>query len=76
MLNENILNRIEKVNSIQDFNNLLSIFEASTAEIKIKDEAIRTLKAKKSCFYINPLHTPKNVYEDIIAGQADIDDIK
>ena len=47
MLNENILNRIEKVNSIQEFNELLSIFEASTAEIKIKDEAIRTLKAKK-----------------------------
>ena len=76
MLSENILNRIEKVNSIEEFNELLSIFELSTAEIKIKDEAIRTLKAKKSCFYINPLYTPKNVYEDIIAGQADIDDIK
>ena len=47
----------------------------SDANQALKDEAIRELKAVKSAFFINPLYTPKKVYEDIKASEADISDI-
>lgn len=75
MLNDAILDAIDAVESVSDFNALLYKWTMSEANQELKDEAIRELKAKKSIFYINPLHTPKNVFEDIKAGQADIDDL-
>lgn len=75
MLNDAILDAIDDVESVSDFNALLYKWTMSEANQELKDEAIRELKAKKSIFYINPLHTPKNVFEDIKAGQADIDDL-
>lgn len=75
-LHEKINEAIDSVNSIEEFNFLLNKWQfVSTASQDIKDECIRELKARKSSFYINPLHTPKNVFEDIKAGQADIDDL-
>lgn len=71
MLNNAILDAIEEVNSVKDFNILLEKWNMSEASQDLKDEAIRELKAKKSIFYINPLHTSKNVYEDIKAGEAE-----
>lgn len=75
MLNQKTINRINEVDSVQDFNELLDIFQLSEADKATKEEAIRELKARKSVFYVNPVHTSKNVYEDIKAGAADIDDI-
>lgn len=75
MLNDVILDAIDSVESVSDFNALLYKWSMSEASQDLKDEAIRELKAKKSIFYINPVHTSKNVYEDIKAGQADIDDL-
>lgn len=75
MLNDIILDAIDAVESVSDFNVLLYKWTMSEASQDLKDEAIRELKAKKSIFYINPVHTPKNVFEDIKAGQADIDDL-
>ena len=75
MLNDVILDAIDAVESVSDFNALLYKWTMSEASQDLKDEAIRELKAKKSIFYINPVHTPKNVFEDIKAGQADIDDL-
>lgn len=75
MLNDVILDAIDAVESVSDFNALLYKWSMSEASQDLKDEAIRELKARKSIFYINPVHTSKNVYEDIKAGQADIDDL-
>ena len=75
MLNNTILDAIEDVNSVKEFNSLLYKWTMSEASQDLKEEAIRELKARKSAFYINPLNTPKNVFEDIKAGQADIDDL-
>lgn len=75
MLNAVVLDAIDAVESVSDFNALLYKWAMSEASQELKDEAIRELKAKKSMFFINPLHTPKNVFEDIKAGQADIDDL-
>lgn len=75
MLNDVILDAIEDVSSVQEFNALLYKWIMSEASQDLKDEAIRELKARKSIFYINPVYTPKNVFEDIKAGQADIDDL-
>ena len=75
MLNKFILNAIDNVQSIKDFNDLLNKWELSNAPKEVKEEAIRVLKAKKSLFYINPKVTPESVYNDIVAGSADIDDI-
>lgn len=71
MLNDVILDAIDAVESVSDFNALLYKWTMSEASQDLKDEAIRELKAKKSIFYINPLHTPKNVFEDIKAGEAE-----
>lgn len=76
MLNDAILDAIDAVESVSDFNALLYKWSVmSNADEDLKAEAIRELKAKKSVFYINPIYTPKNVFEDIKAGEADIDDI-
>ena len=75
MLNDAILDAIDAVESVSDFNALLYKWTMSEASQELKDEAIRELKARKSIFYFNPVHTPKNVFEDIKAGQADIDDL-
>ena len=75
MLNDNIKRAIKAVNSVKDFDNLLYTFQMSDVNQALKDEAIRELKAVKSAFFINPLHTPKKVYEDIKASEADISDI-
>lgn len=75
MLNDVILDAIDAVESVQDFNALLYKSSMSDASQELKDEAIRELKSQKSCFYINPLVTPKSVYEDIKAGEAYIGDI-
>ena len=75
MLNDLILDAIDAVESVSDFNALLYKWTMSEANQELKDEAIRELKARKSAFYIYPLNTPKNVFEDIKAGQADIDDL-
>ena len=75
-LYEKINEAIDSVNSIEEFNFLLNKWQfVSSASQEIKDECIRELKARKSAFYINPLNTPKNVFEDIKAGAADISDI-
>ena len=75
MLNDVILDAIDAVESVSDFNVLLYKWTMSEASQELKDEAIRQLKVRKSIFYINPVHTPKNVFKDIKAGQADIDDL-
>jgi hypothetical protein len=72
MLNDVILDAIDSVESVSDFNALLYKWTMSEASQELKDEAIRELKARKSIFYINPIHTPKNVYEDIKAGEAEV----
>ena len=75
MLNDVIFDAIDAVESVSDFNVLLYKWTMSEASQELKDEAIRQLKVRKSIFYINPVHTPKNVFKDIKAGQADIDDL-
>ena len=75
MLNDNIKRAIKAVNSTKDFDDLLYTFQMSDANQALKDEAIRELKAVKNAFFINPLYTPKKVFEDIKAAQADISDI-
>lgn len=75
MLNSATIEVIEMVDSVKQFNSLLSRFELSDANPELKEEAIRELKARKAIFYINPVITPKSVFEDIRAGAADIDDI-
>ena len=75
MLNNVILDAIDAVESVQDFNDLLYKWNMSNASQKLKDEAIRELKARKSCFFIKPLVIPKSVFEYIKAGEADIDDL-
>ena len=71
MLNDAILDAIDAVESVRDFNVLLNKWNMSEASQDLKDEAIRELKARKGIFYINPVHTPKNIYEDIKAGKAE-----
>lgn len=71
MLNDVILDAIDAVESVSDFNALLNKWILSEAKQELKDEAIRELKVRKSIFYINPIHTPKNVFEDIKAGEAE-----
>ena len=68
MLNDNIKRAIKAVNSVKDFDDLLYTFQMSDANQALKDEAI-------SAFFINPLYTPKKVFEDIKAAEADISDI-
>ena len=75
MLNDLILDAIDAVESVQNFNDLLYKWNMSDASQELKDEAIRELKAQKAVFFIIPLVTPKSVFEDIKAGQADIDDL-
>lgn len=75
MLSDRTLQRIDQVDSVKDFNTLLNSFEISGADTATREEAIRELKARKSVFYIHPLHTPKNILDDIKAGSADIDDL-
>ena len=75
MLNDLVLEAIENVDSIDEFNALLKKWELSDAPKDFKEEAIRELKAKKSIFYISPNSTADIVYADIQAGSADIDDI-
>lgn len=75
MLNDNIKRAIKEVNSVKDFDKLLYTFQMSDVNQALKDEAIRELKAVKSAFFINPSYTPKKVYEDIKASEADIGDI-
>ena len=74
MLNDVILDAIDAVESVSDFNALLNKWILSEVKQELKDEAIRELKVRKSIFYINPVHTPKNVFEDIKAGETDISD--
>lgn len=75
MLSDIILDAIDSVESIADFNALINKWIVSEASQDLKDEAIKELKARKSIFYINPVYTPKNVLEDIRTGEADISDI-
>ena len=71
-LHEKINEAIDAVNSIEDFNFLLNKWQfVSSASQEIKEECIRELKTRKGIFYINPVYTPKNVYEDIKAGEAE-----
>lgn len=72
MLNDAILDAIDAVESVSDFNILLNKWAMSEASQDLKEEAIRELKARKSIFYINPVCTPKNVLEDIKAGEAEL----
>jgi hypothetical protein len=72
MLNDAILDAIDAVESVSDFNALLYKWTMSEASKELKEEAIRELKARKSIFYINPVHTPKNVLKDIKAGEAEL----
>ena len=71
MLNDIILDAIDAVESVIDFNALLDKWTMSEASQKLKDEAIRELKARKGIFFFFFVHTPKNVYEDIKAGEAE-----
>ena len=75
MLNENIIKIIDGVNSVEEFNFQLNKFKLSDAPQNIKDEAIGTLKARKSCFDLDPNFTPAKVFQDIKDGAADIDDL-
>ena len=75
MLNENIIKIIDGVNSVEEFNFQLNKFKLSDAGQSIKDEAIRVLKARKSCFDLDPNFTPAKVFQDIKDGAADIDDL-
>ncbi len=75
MLSDVILEAIDAVESVSDFNALLYKWSMSDASQELKDEAIRELKARKAVFFINPLVTSKSVFEDIKAGEADINDI-
>jgi len=75
MLSDVILDAIDAVESVSDFNALLYKWSMSDASQELKDEAIRELKAQKAVFFINPLVTPKSVFEDIKAGEADISDL-
>lgn len=74
-LHEKINEAIDSVNSAQEFNFQLNKFKLSDASQSIKDEAIRVLKARKSCFDLDPNFTPAKVFQDIKDGAADIDDI-
>lgn len=63
-LHEKINEAIDSVNSIEEFNFLLHKWQyVSSASQKIKDECIRELKARKSIFYINPIHTIKKLVD-------------
>ena len=75
MLNEKIIKIINGVNSVEEFNFQLNKFKLSDASQNIKDEAIKVLKARKSCFDLDPNFTPAKVFQDIKAGMADIDDL-
>ena len=55
MLSDVILDAIDAVESVSDFNTLLYKWTMSEASQELKDEAIRELKARKSIFYINPV---------------------
>jgi hypothetical protein len=75
MLSENVLKRINQVDSEKEFEKLKWSFESSDAADSIKQEAIRELKARKTIYDKDRNSTPERVYEDIKAGMADIDDI-
>jgi len=75
MLNDNIIKIIDGVNSVEEFNFQLNKFKLSDASQSLKDEAIRILKARKSCFDLDPNFTPAKVFQDIKDGAADIDDL-
>lgn len=75
MLAEGIIKAINKVDSQEEFNLLLDKFKLSSAPLEIREAAIEELKKRKKMFYISEKADLTEVYLDIIAGQADIDDI-
>lgn len=75
MLSDFILDAIDSVESVQDFNYLISKWKMSEASTELKEEAIRELKALKSIFDINPNTTHASVFQDILDGAADIKDM-
>lgn len=76
VLSKNILKAIDKVDSQKEFNKLMEVFKMSDASSDIKEEAIRVLKIKKNVFFIGEKSDHSEVYKEILAGQADIDDLK
>lgn len=75
MLNKAVLDTIDSIESTEEFEEVLNRFQTSNADIEVKKEAIKELKARKSCFDTSKLSTDASVLSDIQAGQADIDDI-
>ena len=66
MLNDAILDAIDAVESVSDFNALLNKWNMSEASQDLKDEAIRELKTRKSIFDLVGKYDEKSkIFEDV-----------
>ena len=75
IVSKNILDKIEDINSPEEFKRLYNSFKSSNADLELKEAAIKELKRRKNCFDFETIDTPSSVLKDIEAGAADIDDI-
>lgn len=75
MLNQNIIKRINEIETKSEYDELMNSFVLSDANIEIKQEAIKELKKAHILFDDDRHITPKEVLQMIKDGEADISDI-
>lgn len=67
--------RIDEVETQQDFNELMQIYETSNAPIEAREQAIARLKARFPQFDTSNRLPTKEVLQMIKDGQSDISDM-
>ena len=75
MLNDLILKTINEVDSVEEFEFLISKFKMSDAVPEIKLAAIKELRKQKRQYDKSAFYTCEKVLQEIESGFADIDDI-
>jgi len=75
MLNEHTLKKISTISTKEAYDELLNSLKTSEAQLEIREEAIRELKAQCPQFDEISKLPSKELLAQIKDGEADIDDI-
>jgi len=75
MVSDAVKEAVSKIETKEDYNNVLQKFKLSSATVEQKEEAIRYLKTQHPSFDTTDRLPTKELLSEIEAGQADIDDI-